>query len=216
MTRQPTPAQTVGPYFGLGLMNGTDVDNRLVRPDTNGEHIRVEGHVYDGDGDPLFNVLIELWQANAAGRYNHPLDDRPLPIEPAFTGFGRASTDIDGRYWFETVMPGAVEWEGGLQAPHMVLVVHASGVAHPLLTRLYFADDSRTGEDPVLQRVPEERRQTLLATREERDGGIVYRFDIVLRGQREDLVLESKVAAGDSSETAKASGKAETVFMALL
>lgn len=215
MTSPVTPAQTVGPYFSLGLMRDPGTDNVLVRPNTNGQHIRVEGQVFDVDGDPIFNVLIEIWQANAAGRYNHPMDDRPLPIEPAFVGFGRASTDGEGRYWFETVMPGAITDENGVHAPHITFVVHASGVAYPLLTRMYFEGDPRNDADPVLRRVPEGRRATLISEREDADGVPVHRFDIVLRGQREELVLESKVGAGGTAESVPVRDRPETVFLAL-
>jgi protocatechuate 3,4-dioxygenase beta subunit len=104
MTLNPTPTQTVGPYFTLGMMR--EGDNVLVQPGTEGKRIRIEGYIYGGDGDPLFNVLLEIWQTNAHGRYNHPLDQRPLPLDPAFIGFGRASTDPRGHYWFQTVKPG--------------------------------------------------------------------------------------------------------------
>jgi len=217
MNVEHTPEQTVGPYFSLGLM--TEGDNVLVRQDTEGQRIRVEGHVFDGDGDPLFNVLLEIWQANTHGRYNHPLDQRPLPLDPNFIGFGRASTDGKGYYWFETIKPGRVPHEGDImQAPHIVVVVHASGVAHPLITRMYFAGDESNWSDPILQNVvPQGRRHTLIAVpREERDGMTVYRFDIVLRGQAEDLVLEGKLGEEAGEDAPSGAGKAETVFFSLL
>jgi protocatechuate 3,4-dioxygenase alpha subunit len=214
MTVELTPVQTVGPYFSLGLMR--EGDNVLVQPDTEGEHIRIEGYIFDGDGDPLFNVLLEIWQANAHGRYNHPLDQRPLPLDPAFIGFGRASSDARGYYWFQTVRPGPVPYDGEvMQAPHIVVAVHASGVAYPLITRMYFADDPGVDADPFLQRVPENRRSTLFAVPEQRDGETVYRFDIVLRGQAEELVLEGKIAGDAGDDAPSGAGKAETVFFAL-
>jgi protocatechuate 3,4-dioxygenase alpha subunit len=216
MTVELTPVQTVGPYFSLGLMG--ERDNVLVRPDTEGQHIRIEGHIFDGDGDPLFNVLLEIWQANAHGRYNHPLDQRPVPLDPAFIGFGRASTNARGFYWFETIKPGPVpHQDGGMIAPHIVVTVHASGVAYPLITRLYFADEPDNETDPLLQGVPQNRRHTLIATPEQRDGATatVYLFDIVLRGQAEELVLESKVARKTGEDAPSGAGKAETVFFAL-
>jgi protocatechuate 3,4-dioxygenase alpha subunit len=212
-TSSVTPIQTVGPYFSLGLMDGDD--NILTGPDTEGERIRLTGQVFDSDGDPLFNVLIEIWQANSHGRYNHPLDQRPVPLDPGFIGFGRASTDADGRYWFQTIKPGrvpAVE-EGVLQAPHLVMMVHASGVAHPLATRVYFADDAELDTDPFLGRVREERRHTLLAEHQANGTESTYRFDIVLRGNAEDLVLEGKLGADGTA--AKGAVRGETVFFAL-
>lgn len=214
MTLDLTPTQTVGPYFTLGMM--PEGANILAQPNTEGEHIRIEGYVFDGDGDSLFNVLLEIWQANTHGRYNHPLDQRPLPLDPAFIGFGRTSTDASGHYWFQTIKPGPVPYEGEvMQAPHIVVLLHASGVAYPLITRLYFADDPRNDADPTLQRVPENRRSTLLAKREERDGETVYRFDIVLRGEAEELVLEGKIVAEATEDAVSGAGKAETVFLAL-
>ncbi|MBP8948424.1 MAG: protocatechuate 3,4-dioxygenase subunit alpha [Candidatus Promineofilum sp.] len=214
MTVELTPVQTVGPYFSLGLMG--EGNNVLARPDTEGQRIRIEGHIFDGDGDPLFNVLLEIWQANAHGRYNHPLDQRPVPLDPAFIGFGRASTDAKGFYWFETIKPGRVLREdGGLQAPHIVVTVHASGVAYPLITRLYFADEPSNESDTLLQYISRDRRSTLLATPEQREGMTVYRFDIVLRGQAEELVLEGKIMADASKDAPSGAGKAETVFFAL-
>lgn len=215
MTLALTPTQTVGPYFSLGMM--PEGSNILVQPSTEGEHIRIEGNVFDSDGDPLFNVLLEIWQANAHGRYNHLLDQRSLPLDPAFSGFGRTSTDANGHYWFQTLKPGPVPFQHDdvMQAPHIVVLVHASGVSHPLITRMYFADDSGNEADPVLQKVPPNRRSTLLAKREERDGEIVYRFDIVLRGEAEDLVLEGKIVAEATDDAVRGTGKAETVFLAL-
>lgn len=219
-TYEMTPIQTVGPYFSLGLMR--EGDNVLVQADTEGERIRVEGHIFDGDGDHVFNVMLEIWQANAAGRYNHPLDQRDLPLDKNFIGFGRASTDERGHYWFKTIKPGPVPHEGDeMLSPHIIVLVHASGVAYPLLTRLYFADDPTIADDPLLQRVSENRRHTLLATpRQSKDGGDgktekVYCFDIVLRGQAEELVLESKVAGEEVTDAPSGAGKAETVFLAL-
>lgn len=214
MTLDLTPTQTVGPYFTLGLM--PERSNILAQPSTEGEHIRIEGYIFDGDGDSLFNVLLEIWQANAHGRYNHPLDQRPLPLDPNFVGFGRTSTDANGHYWFQTIKPGPVPYQGDvMQAPHIVVLVHASGVAYPLITRMYFADDPRNEADPVLQGVPPNRRSTLFAKREERDGETVYRFDIVLRGEAEELVLEGKLVAEATEDAVRGEGKAETVFLAL-
>lgn len=214
MTLDLTPTQTVGPYFSLGMM--PEGSNVLVQPSTEGEHIRIEGNIFDSDGDPLFNVLLEIWQANAHGRYNHPLDQRPLPLDPTFIGFGRASTDANGHYWFQTIKPGPVPYQRDvMQAPHIVVLVHASGVSHPLVTRIYFADDPRNKTDLVLQRVPPDRRSTLLVKREQHDGETVYRFDIVLRGEAEELVLEGKIAADATEDAVRGTGKAETVFLAL-
>lgn len=214
MTIALTPTQTVGPYFSLGMM--PEGSNVLAQSNTEGEHIRIEGNIFDSDGDPLFNVLLEIWQANAHGRYNHPLDQRSLPLDPTFSGFGRTSTDANGYYWFQTIKPGPVPYqEDRMQAPHIVVLVHASGIAHPLITRIYFADDSRNEADPILQGVPPNRRSTMFAKRQERDGETVYRFDIVLRGESEELVLEGKIVDEATDDAVRGTGKAETVFLAL-
>jgi protocatechuate 3,4-dioxygenase, alpha subunit len=187
VTRLPrTSAQTVGPFFHPGLLRPDAVRAALATPETPGEPIRVEGRVLDGDGQPVPDALIEVWQANAAGRYSHPADRRDLPHDPAFTGFGRVGTDASGSYWFTTVRPGAVpfdEWRA--QAAHICVAIFARGLLNHLYTRIYFADDPAAAGDPLLQHVPEERRATLLAQRSDRDGVAVYQFDIILQGEGE-------------------------------
>jgi protocatechuate 3,4-dioxygenase, alpha subunit len=181
-----TTSATIGPFFSGALLREDARRNVLVQPDTAGERIRIEGHVYDGDGAPVSDALVEIWQANAHGRYNHPADQRPLPLEPSFSGFGRSGTDDEGAFWFETVKPGRVPFEAGLlQAPHVVVTVFSRGLLNHAVTRLYFADDPSNGDDPVLRRVPPDRRGTLLAEPGQVDGQTVYRFDIVLQGDGE-------------------------------
>jgi protocatechuate 3,4-dioxygenase alpha subunit len=190
-TAAPTPgvapSQTVGPFFLDCLLRPDARRNVLVQPGTPGERIRIEGHVYDGDGAPVPDALVEIWQANGHGRYNHPADTRAdLPLDPGFLGFGRSDTDEAGVFWFETIRPGAVPFDDRTaQAPHISVVVLARGLLNHLATRVYFADDPTTVTDPVLQRVPEERRGTLLARRDEVGGRTVYRWDIRLQGAGE-------------------------------
>ncbi len=177
-----TPSQTVGPFFHHALLR--EPLHVLAGPGAAGERIRVEGTVYDGDGAPVPDAAIEIWQANAHGRYHHPADTRDLPLDPAFTGFGRAGTDADGRYRFETVKPGPVPFDAAAaQAPHIVVTVLARGLLDHLVTRLYFAGEPANDADPILQRVPADRRATLLAARAVAGGETVYRFDIVLQGK---------------------------------
>ncbi len=161
----------------------------LAGPETAGERIRIEGGVLDGEGLPVPDALVEIWQANTHGRYNHPADRRQAPLDPSFVGFGRSGTDEDGRYWFETVKPGTVPFDGErLQAPHICVTVFARGLLNHAVTRLYFEDEPANATDPVLQLVPEERRATLLARPELIGGGmVVYRFDIVLQGADETV-----------------------------
>ena len=183
-----TGAQTVGPFFGPALLRDGARRQVLVGPATSGARLRLEGRVLDGDGAPVPDALIEIWQANTHGRYDHPADGRDRPLDPSFTGFGRTSTDDDGAYWFETIKPGRVPGpDGTLQAPHVVVTVFARGLLNHVVTRLYFADDPTNDQDPILARVPPHRRPTLLAQPAERDGQRVYRFDIVLRGEGETV-----------------------------
>jgi protocatechuate 3,4-dioxygenase, alpha subunit len=184
-----TASQTVGPFFaGCLLREDRKCTGTLVGPNTPGTRIKIEGRVLDGDGQPVPDAVVEIWQANASGRYNHPADNRGLPLDPDFTGFGRSGTGDDGAFQFETIKPGAVPFDAQqMQAPHICVAVFARGLLNHLFTRLYFADDPATAGDPVLQRVPAERRATLLAhpTESESDGTAVYRFDIVLQGAGE-------------------------------
>lgn len=181
-----TSSQTVGPFFAPALLREDARRNVLTRPDTVGERIRIEGRVLDGDGVPVPDALIEIWQANAQGRYNHAADQGAAQLDSSFLGFGRSGTAEDGSYWFETVKPGLVPFDGErMQAPHICATVFSRGLLNHLVTRLYFEDESGNALDPVLQCVPNDRRVTLLARREARDTVVVYRFDIVLQGADE-------------------------------
>ncbi len=189
----PTPSQTVGPYFAMRLSG--EGHNILVGPDTPGERIRIVGRVIDGDGAYVEDALIEVWQANAAGRYDHPDDGRDeIPIDEGFSGFGRAATDFEnGEYWIETVKPGPVpDAEGEPQAPHISVIIQARGMLNPSFTRLYFSDEpDANGRDPVLGVVPEHRRSTLIA--ECIDGESdpkVYRFDVRFQGDSETVFFD--------------------------
>ena len=185
-------SQTVGPFFAICLTRDERPDslkNVLVGDRTSGQRIRVHGHVRDGDGAPVSDAMIEIWQANAHGRYAHPADTRAeAPLEPGFTGFGRSATDEEGRFWFETIKPGRVPGPGGqLQAPHIVVTVFSRGLLNHAVTRLYFADEPSNDQDPTLACVPAERRAALLARPQPHggDGAAAYQFDIVLQGEGE-------------------------------
>jgi protocatechuate 3,4-dioxygenase alpha subunit len=190
-----TPSQTVGPFFGFALTPkdydwNAAIGNDLVTPDASGERIRIDGRVLDGDGAPVGDAVVEIWQADAAGRYAHPADRRALP-NAAFKGFGRAGTDHDGRFSFATIKPGAVAGpEGKLQAPHIAVVVLSRGMLTHVFTRIYFADEAANAADPVLALVPPDRRPTLIARREDRDGQPVYVFDIRLQGDGETVFFD--------------------------
>ena len=144
-----TPSQTVGPYFKYGLTpNGEYAwndafTNNLVTPDATGERIRIEGKVFDGDGKIVPDCMLEIWQADAQGRFSDPQDKRALP-NSSFKGFGRVGTDKDGVYAFDTIKPGPVpDPDGKPQAPHIVLAVFARGMLLHLYTRIYFERRSR-------------------------------------------------------------------------
>lgn len=188
-----TGSQTVGPFFHDCLMREDARCDALASPDDEGPRIRIEGRVLDGDGAAVPDAVLELWQANRHGRFNHPLDQRDLPLDPAFTGYGRIATDGDGWFRVTTVKPGAVPFdERAMQAPHIALTVMGRGLLNHLYTRLYFDDEPENARDPILQRVPAERRTTLIAARNASAAGIdtVYRIDIVLQGTGETVFFD--------------------------
>jgi len=191
-----TPSQTVGPYFAYGLTSNGKYDwndafsNNLVTPDASGERIRVEGTVFDGDGVPVPDSMLEIWQADAQGRFSDPQDKRGLP-NSSFKGFGRIGTDANGGYAFDTIKPGAVpDPDGKPQAPHIVLAIYARGMLLHLYSRIYFEGEATNATDTVLALVPAERRPTLIATREKGSGNAVYRFDICLQGDNETVFFD--------------------------
>ena len=174
-----TPSQTSGPYLEIGLLGGP-LTNRLVE-ESDPRAIRISGVLLDGAGDPVPDGLVEIWQANAAGRYAHPADAREeIALEPGFTGFGRSGTQDAGTFELLTLKPGRVPWvDGRLQAPHLLVGVFARGLLKRVATRMYFPDEeAANAEDPVLLGLEPEERSTLVARAE--DGGL--RFDIVLQG----------------------------------
>jgi protocatechuate 3,4-dioxygenase, alpha subunit len=182
----PTASQTVGPYFHIGLAWLT-ID-RLATPDCPGQHIRVEGRVLDGDGRPVDDAIIELWQANAHGKYAHPGDTSKAPLTPGFRGFGRVPTDSEGRYRFFTIKPGPIaDLEGELQAPHLLVSVFMRGLLKRVVTRLYFPAEPRNADDRVLAMVPAERRGTLVARQKTSDD---LEWDIILQGPGETVFFD--------------------------
>lgn len=183
----PTPSQTVGPFFHLGCTDCSSVGN-LVTPETTGERIQVTCRVFDGDGSPVNDAMVEIWQANGAGKYNHPDDPQQKAIDPNFQGFGRLATDEHGACTFTTIKPGPVPGNHGVvQAAHINVSVFARGILKRLATRIYFAGDPDITTDPVLSLVPADRRNTLLA-REDRPGE--WHFDIHLCGPNETVFFD--------------------------
>jgi protocatechuate 3,4-dioxygenase alpha subunit len=197
-----TASQTAGPFLHIGMVPSAAgiattkdlVSNVLVSAKTKGERIRVEGHVIDGAGTPVKDAQIELWQANAAGKYNHPADTQKKPVDPAFKGFGRAVTDYKtGLYSFETIKPGPVMGRNGrVMAPHLNVAVFARGINIHLNTRMYFADEAdANAKDPVMALIEQPaRRDTLIAKRGEKKKAVIYRFDIVLQGDNETVFFD--------------------------
>jgi protocatechuate 3,4-dioxygenase alpha subunit len=179
VSTERTPSQTIGPFFHDALLD--EDRSELVSPDDPGA-IRIVGTVYDGAGEVVPDAMVEIWQANTAGRYNHPADDREdLPLEEDFSGFGRAGTDANGGFSFLTVKPGPVPGPDGMvQAPHVMVSVFARGLLKRLVSRIYFPDEEEANvADPVLSSIEDqELRRTLIA----RDEGDALRFDIHLQG----------------------------------
>jgi protocatechuate 3,4-dioxygenase alpha subunit len=206
LVRRETASQTAGPYVHIGLAPeaaGFDIfENNfgsvLVNEKTRGERIRIEGRVLDGIGTVLKDVLIEIWQANAEGKYAHPADRQPgKSLDPSFRGWGRSCTDFEtGVYSFDTIKPGPVEGRNGrIMAPHINAWIVARGINMGLNTRIYFSDEAEANaKDAVLNLIEwEARRKTLVAERLDRradSGATVYRFDFRLQGQDETVFFD--------------------------
>ena len=199
-----TPSQTVGPFFAYGLAPHSRCDWKpseiydwketvganLVTSDISGTKVRVEGRVLDGDGMPINDAMLEIWQADAQGRYAHPRDSQTRP-NTKFTGFGRSATDKNGIYSFDTIKPGQVPGPNGKpQAPHIVFCIFSRGMLRQIYTRLYFADETANDSDPILTLVPQDRRGTLIAHKEMRGELAVYRFDIRVQGDGETVFFD--------------------------
>jgi protocatechuate 3,4-dioxygenase, alpha subunit len=180
---QPTPSATVGPYLSIGLTWPDGVD--AVAPGTPGA-IWLRGTVYDGNGDPVPDALVETWQADPEGRFDHPDDPRGPATTPGFRGFGRSQTVDGGRYAIRTLKPGRVpDGAGGLQAPHVDVSVFARGLLDRVVTRIYFADEAAANaEDPVLAALPDDAARRTLIAQPTDDG---YRLDIHLQGEDETV-----------------------------
>jgi protocatechuate 3,4-dioxygenase, alpha subunit len=195
MALKQTPSQTVGPFFSFGLAPeqygyafASITGSRLADAATAGTRIRIAGRLFDGAGTILNDALIEIWQADAEGRYAHPADTRSS--NAGFTGFGRVGTgtDPEKRFIFDTVMPGAT---GPGEAPHVNVIVFARGMLNHLYTRLYFEDHAEANaRDRVLQALPADRRGTLIARRDKASPAPVYTFDIRLQGDNETVFFD--------------------------
>ena len=188
MILRATASQTVGPFFSIGFARlcGTE----LARSEVSGEKIALEGAVLDGDGVPVPDAVLEIWQANAHGKYAHPEDHQDKPIEPGFKGFGRVATDASGHFRFTTIKPGAVPGpHGSIQASHLQVSVFMRGLLKRLVTRVYFPDDPRHANDPILQLVDPARRKTLIAKAAPGDAGSLH-WDVFLQGPGETVFFD--------------------------
>jgi len=195
-----TLSDTTGPAYGRAPLR--DLDNDLTRQHSGeplGERIIVTGRVLDGDGRPVRNSLIEIWQANAAGRYTHHLDRHPAPLDPNFSGAGRCLTDDEGRYRFVTIKPGAYPWknhDNAWRPAHIHFSLFGSAFRSRLITQMYFPGDPLFEHDPIFQSVRDrEAQQRLISTFDlettRPEWALGYRFDIVLEG-REATPMESR------------------------
>ena len=204
MSLQATTSQTVGPYFQIGLARFY-VDD-LTGPGVAGEAIEIVGRVFDGDGQPVPDGVIEIWQADAEGQYAHPEFSRTresigksgLPVSEhmqaqrgqAFRGFGRVPTEDDGSFHFKTIKPGRVPApDGTLQAPHIAVSVFTRGLLRRLVTRIYFPEEPSNAEDFVLKLVEPGRRHTLIAKRSTK-GDSQLEWNVVLQGADETVFFD--------------------------
>lgn len=185
----PSPSQTIGPFFHI-YYDAKVVTGRLAEASARGEHLQLACRVIDGDGLPVPDALVELWQADAAGIYNHPADDRHGKADPAVFGFARLPADENGVCVFETVKPGRTPGpEASLQAPYINAAVFGRGLLNRLVTRIYFAGDSANQDDPILALVPKDRRDTLMA-RPDSKRPKLWNFDIRLCGDGETVFFD--------------------------
>lgn len=185
MSAPATASQTVGPYFRIGLEHLYIAD--LVPSAAADDKIAIRGRVVDGDGKPVNDALLEIWQADTHGKYAHPDDTQVKPTTPGFNGFGRVPTDDNGVFRFATIKPGRVPGPGGVpQAPHLLVAVFMRGLLKHLLTRIYFPDDPANAADPVLKLVPAQRRSTLIATKSN-DG---LEWNVILQGENETVFFD--------------------------
>ena len=183
-----TTSQTVGPFFNIGLDRLRA--NNLAGPGASGKRLTIEGQVLDGDGQPVPDAVIEIWQANAHGKYAHPEDTQKKPLEPGFSGYGRVPTDDNGQFRFTTIKPGSVPGPGGKpQAPHLVVSLFMRGLLKRLVTRIYLPGEATNDSEFILSLVEPARRTTLIA-RKVRAQDDLLRWNVVLQGSEETVFFD--------------------------
>lgn len=188
MALRATPSQTVGPFFHIGLTKLHVPD--LAGRDVEGRRITIQGRVLDADGRPVSDAVIEIWQANAYGKYDHPEDTEDKPLQRGFKGFGRVTTKDDGTFCLTTIKPGRVPGPGGiLQAPHIAVLVFMRGLLKHHTTRIYFPNEPSNAKDPILQLVEPERRSTLVATNVPGHEGVLE-WNVICAGENETVFFE--------------------------
>jgi protocatechuate 3,4-dioxygenase alpha subunit len=186
MSLRGSTSQTIGPYLRIGLEWMVIED--LAPQGIPGERIRIEGRVIDGDGKPVNDAAVEIWQANSQGKYASPEDVQEKPLDKGFRGYGRSLSDDAGAFRFRTIKPGRVPGlDGKLQAPHLTVTIFMRGLLKQLQTRIYFPDDPANAEDAVLNLVPAERRGTLIAKKR---GDGVLEWTVVLQGRGETVFFD--------------------------
>jgi protocatechuate 3,4-dioxygenase alpha subunit len=179
-------SQTIGPYLRIGLEWMVIED--LAPQGVPGDRVRIEGRIVDGEGRPVNDAALEIWQANSHGKYASPEDPQSKPLDSAFRGYGRSLTDDAGGFRFRTIKPGRVPSpDGAMQAPHLTVTIFMRGLLKQLQTRMYFPDDPANADDPVLTLVPAERRSTLIAQRRA-DGALEW--NLVLQGRNETVFFD--------------------------
>lgn len=188
MSLQATTSQTVGPFFSIGLTRMEKVN--LAGPEVSGERVTFAGRVLDGDGTPVPDAILEIWQANSYGKYAHPEDEQRKPLEPGFEGYGRIPVDEAGRFYFTTIKPGTIPGlNGTTQAPHIAVSVFMRGLLRRLVTRIYFPDEAANANDFVLSLVEPERRATLIAKRDAKAAGTLE-WNVILQGLEETVFFD--------------------------
>ncbi|HUN60792.1 MAG TPA: protocatechuate 3,4-dioxygenase subunit alpha [Candidatus Sulfotelmatobacter sp.] len=188
MSGRTTPSQTVGPFFSIGFAWLDRVD--LTEGAKDQQAIKIRGRVLDGDGQPVPDAVLEIWQANSGGRYGHPEDAADLVATEPFWGFGRVPVNDAGEFCFSTIKPGGVAGPGETrQAPHLAVSVFMRGLLKRLVTRIYFPGEPLNDADSVLARVPVARRQTLIARTEDSQGKTLV-WDVHLQGAKETVFFD--------------------------
>lgn len=188
MSLQATTSQTVGPFFRIGC--GWLHQDSLASDGITGERVTIQGRIIDGDGIPVPDAFLEIWQANHHGKYMHPEDRQDKPLQEAFTGFGRVPVDAHGIFRFVTIKPGIVPGPSGKeQAPHLTISIFMRGLLRRLTTRMYFPDDVLNSGDPILQLVEPGRRPTLIAQATNGNTGQLE-WNVVLQGTHETVFFD--------------------------